>query len=157
MWKFINFFYLSTFSCYDQYVEITEYAKEKKNCKFGVGFAHELLRQLDERFPRYGCGNQVCRLGNLLDPRFQGLHLKVKHFDAHLAFGLIFVVMKCCDLLKAVPGEFEEAKEDLKHYESLLQLNTAAADDVETQDQDMDEAIPKSLSPTERLRRQVKF
>ena len=41
----------------------------------GIGFARELKKQLEARFPKKGTDNKLRRMANYLAPQFRGIHL----------------------------------------------------------------------------------
>ena len=56
--------------------KLTKFIADRANCRFGVGFARELLSRLEQRFPNYGTEVFERRAANYLDPRYKGLHLQ---------------------------------------------------------------------------------
>ena len=47
----------------------------KNNCGFGIGFARELKKQIESRFPNKGAESMERRQANYLAPQFRGAHL----------------------------------------------------------------------------------
>ena len=54
---------------------LNKFIGDRENCRYGVGFARELLKRLNERFPNCGMDVFERRAANYLDPRYKGLHL----------------------------------------------------------------------------------
>ena len=62
--------------------ELKSFILDGRNDKYGIGFARELLKNLDKRFPNHGLEVFERRAANYLDPHFKGIHLKkFKYLD----------------------------------------------------------------------------
>ena len=61
---------------YSMHCIIDEFLTNLNNNKYGIGFARELKRQIEERFPQKGTVNKWRRMANYLAPQFKGIHLE---------------------------------------------------------------------------------
>ena len=61
---------------YSMHFIIDEFISNLSYSRYGVGFARELKKQIEVRFPDKGRGNKLNRLANYLSPQFKGIHLK---------------------------------------------------------------------------------
>ena len=68
---------LVTKRIYNHTVTLQEYIENKKNKGYGILFARELLKQLNQRFPEHGLCSDIVAYANILDPRLKGVHLRV--------------------------------------------------------------------------------
>ena len=55
---------------------IDEFMSNPSNSRYGVGFARELNKQIEVRFPDKGTGNKLNILANSLSPKFKWIHLE---------------------------------------------------------------------------------
>lgn len=61
---------------YSMHFIIDGFINNPINSRYGIGFARELKRQIEVRFPDKGTGNKLNRLANYLSPQFKGIHLE---------------------------------------------------------------------------------
>ena len=61
---------------YSMHFIIDEFISNPINSRYGVGFARELKKQIEVRFPDKGTGNKLNRLANYLSPQFKGIQLR---------------------------------------------------------------------------------
>ena len=61
---------------YSMHIIIDDFIRNPMNSRFGVGFARELKKQIEVRFPNKGTENKLNRLANYLAPQFKGIHLE---------------------------------------------------------------------------------
>ena len=61
---------------YSMHCIIDEFLTNPDNNKYGLGFARELKRQIEERFPQKGTKSKWRRMANYLAPQFKGIHLE---------------------------------------------------------------------------------
>ena len=106
---------------------LSAFIENPQNCRFGVGFARELKKNLDKRFPDFGMGRFERRVANYLDPRYKGVHLKTKH-------------------------KFSETKKEIENDWKENQNHEIVEDGAEA-DESIDEI---QLSPTSKLMQQYK-
>ena len=97
--------------------------------KCGIGFARELSKRIEERFPNKGMNISERRFANYLDPRYRGLHLQ--------AGGVLDLTMK----------EIEAANEEDN-------LTTIEGGNKSVSSTSGSSSVP--LSPTSKLRSQIK-
>ena len=62
---------------YTMHSVLDQFINDRRNNMHGVGFARELKKQLEIRFPNTGSENKYRRFGNYLAPQFRGIHLDV--------------------------------------------------------------------------------
>ena len=60
---------------YTMHCIIDEFILSRENNKFGIGFARELKKQIEKRFPKKGTENRWRRIANYLAPQHKGMHL----------------------------------------------------------------------------------
>ena len=55
---------------------LDEFIQNPANNQHGLGFARELKKQIEKRFPHKGTNNKFRRMANYLAPHFKGMHLE---------------------------------------------------------------------------------
>ena len=58
---------------------IDEFVSNVENNRYGIGFARELKKQIEKRFPHIGAENKMRRFANYLAPAYKGIHLEAEN------------------------------------------------------------------------------
>ena len=113
---------------YTMHSQIDSFISKPSNNRYGIGFARELKKQIEVRFPETGTKNKLRCFANFLAPQYKGIHLEAT-------------------------GNLEKTKDDIRREAATLddedlesQLNEGFIE-VNTEDN-----LP--LSPTSQLRKQ---
>ena len=61
---------------YTMHAVIDEFIVNPRNNRFGIGFARELKKNIEKRFPNTGTDDKVRRMANYLAPQYKGIHLE---------------------------------------------------------------------------------
>ena len=115
---------------YTMKAEIDAFISEPSNNRYGIGFARELKKQINARFPDTGSRNKWRCFANYLAPQYKGIHLE--------AMG------KLDDTKEEIKREVRKFSDDM---EEGTEFNEAFVEND-------DEGPP--LSPTSVLRKQMR-
>ena len=115
---------------YSMKAEIDAFISEPSNNRYGVGFARELKKQINTRFPDTGSRNKWRCIANYLAPQYKGIHLEA--------------IGKLDDTKEEIKREARKFSDDM---DEGTELNEAFVEN--------DEEGPP-LSPTSVLRRQMR-
>ena len=63
---------------YSMHCILDDFIQNPTNNQYGVGFARELKKQIENRFPNKGTDNKFRRMANYLAPQFKGMHLELE-------------------------------------------------------------------------------
>ena len=61
---------------YNMHAVIDEFIACPRNNRYGIGFARELKKNIEHRFPNTGTDEKLRRISNYLAPQFKGIHLE---------------------------------------------------------------------------------
>ena len=61
---------------YTMHSVIDDFVTNVDNNRYGIGFAKELKKQIEKRFPNIGTENKLRRFANYLAPAYKGIHLE---------------------------------------------------------------------------------
>ena len=111
---------------YTMHCIIDEFIVSPENNKYGVGFARELKKQLEKRFPKNGSENKWRRIANYLAPQHKGMHLI----------------------------EEDTVKEDIKSEVTKIERSHIAIEKPIENEAGVNDATP--MSPTSKLRMKMK-
>ena len=115
---------------YTLHSQIDAFIANPNNNRYGIGFARELKKQIEVRFPETGTKNKLRCFANFLAPQYKGIHLEAI-------------------------GKLDMTKEDIKREVNRLNDNVDDDDDLnEGFIEDNTEDTPP-LSPTSQLRKQM--
>ena len=64
---------------YTMHSVIDEFVSNVENNRYGIGFARELKKQIEKRFPNIGTDNKMRRFANYLAPAYKGIHLEAEN------------------------------------------------------------------------------
>ena len=64
---------------YTMHFIIDEFVSNSENNRYGIGFARELKKQIEVRFPKLGTENKLRRYANYLAPTYKGIHLEAEN------------------------------------------------------------------------------
>ena len=110
---------------YTMHCVLDDFIENPSNNRHGVGFARELKKQIEKRFPNKGTDNKFRRMANFLAPQFKGMHVEEEN-------------------------KLEAAKQDIKEEVAKFETTLTENDIEEPIIEATDEATP--LSPTSKLR-----
>ena len=107
---------------FNVHTALREFINNTSNCGYGIGFARELKKQVEHRFPDKGTDRVQRRIANYLSPNYRGAHLDMY-------------------------GKLESTKDDIelkiRSYENF--------DTVNEQEEPSDKETDIELSPTSKL------
>jgi hypothetical protein len=115
---------------YTMHSQIDNFIAKPSNNRYGVGFARELKKQIEVRFPEVGTENKLRCFANFLAPQYKGIHLETT-------------------------GKLETTKDDIKREVVRFEDNEV---DSELNEGFIEEDTVDTppLSPTSQLRKQKK-
>ena len=116
---------------YMMYGTIDTLTSYPMNNKSGIGFARELKRQLEKRFPDKGTKDKLPCMANYLAPQFKGMHLEEEN-------------------------KFETRKQDIERESKKINEDfEIPIDDLSTEPERETPAEFVELSPTSKLRARI--
>ena len=115
---------------YSLHENIETFIKDKQNTRYGIGFARELKKQIEVRFPETGTKNKLRWFVNFLAPQYKRIHLE--------AIGKLYMTKE--DIKREVNRLYDNVNDELDLNEGFIE--------------DYTEDNPP-LSPTSQLRKQM--
>ena len=117
---------------YTMHSKIDSFISKPSNNRYGIGFARELKKQIEARFPETGTKNKLRCFANFLAPQYKGMHLE--------SIGKL-------DMTK------DDIRREVSRFDTDMDEDNTQLNEGFIEDDDEDNP---PLSPTSQLRKQMK-